>query len=450
MKPRKPQPSRHDDLFRMKLDQLISQQHELYRLANMIDWQACEDRFGGFYAEKGRPGIPVRLMVGLEYLKQMFNVSDEVAVAHWVENPYWQYFCGAEYFSHELPINPSQMTRFRQRIGEAGCEWLLQLTIQAGLATKTVHASSLQVVNVDTTVQEKAIAFPTDARLYHKARATLVRHARKMNIDLRQSYTRVGKWTLTQHSGYARAAQFNRARREQKKLKTYLGRVIRDIERKATAAQMHSLRDLLEITQRIHRQQRHDNNKVYSVHAPEVECIGKGKAHKRYEFGVKTSIVTTSKDNFIVGMQSLPTNPYDGHTLHAALLQSQRLTGILIREAYVDRGYKGHDVDHTQVWIAGTKRGVTPTIKRKLKRRNAIEPIIGHLKSDGRLSRNFLKGTLGDAMNALLCGAGHNLRKILNRLRLFCARKLSSLQTLFDWLLSSLSSFNPELWLFQG
>ncbi len=435
MKPRKPESSPHEDLFRMKLEQLINQRHELCRLARVIDWQRCEAQFGALYAEEGRPGIPVRLMVGLHYLKHAFNESDESVVARWVENPYWQYFCGEEYFSHRLPIDPSQMTRFRQRIGESGCEWLLSLTVRAGLDTETLKPSSLSVVNVDTTVQEKAIAFPTDARLYHKACKTLVRNAKQLNIALRQSYARVGKLALAKQARYANAQQMKRAKREQSKLRTYLGRVIRDIERKATAEQLEHLARLLDIAKRIHQQQRKDHDKVYSVQAPEVECIAKGKAHKRYEFGVKVGIVSTSKESFVIGMQALPGNPYDGHTLAGSLEQVTRITGQLPTEAYVDRGYKGHGLESLTVWIAGAKRGVTAAIKRKLKRRNAIEPVIGHLKSDGRLGRNFLKGELGDAMNAILCGAGHNLRKILNQLRFFCARRNLDLIALLDALL---------------
>jgi IS5 family transposase len=443
MKPRKPESSRHDDLFRMKLEQLINQRHELCRLAQAIDWQSCEAQFGALYAEEGRPGIPVRLMVGLHYLKHAFNESDETVVARWVENPYWQYFCGEEYFSHRVPIDPSQMTRFRKRIGEAGCEWMLALTVRAGLQTHAVKQSSLSVVNVDTTVQEKAIAFPTDARLYHKARVALVRHARKLNIDLRQSYTRVGKWALAKQGRYANAQQMKRAKREQRKLRTYLGRVIRDLERKADAVQLEQVSGLLDIAKRIHAQQRHDRGKVYSVQAPEVECIAKGKAHKRYEFGVKVGVVSTSKESFVIGMKSLPNNPYDGHTLKDSLEQVQRIAGTLPTEAYVDRGYKGHGLETLKVWIAGAKRDVTAAIKRKLKRRNAIEPVIGHLKSDGRLGRNFLKGELGDAMNAILCGAGHNVRKILRQLRLFCAQRTLDFSALLKALtpLRSLPNF---------
>jgi len=358
---------------RMRLEQILDQRHALYRLAGKIDWAAVEKRFGALYSEEGRPGIPIRLMVGLHYLKHAFNESDETMVDRWVENPYWQHFCGEEYFRHEMPINPSQMTRFRDRIGEEGCEFMLGLTVVAGIETKTVSKASAAIVNVDTTVQDKAIAFPTDARLYHKARGALVRLAKQMGIELRQSYERVSKRALMMNGRYAHARQMRRARREQKRLRTCLGRVIRDIK-----------------------------GKVYSVHAPEVECIAKGKAHKPYEFGVKVGVVSTSKESFVVGMRSLPGNPYDGHTLKASLQQVQKLTGIALKEAYVDRGYRGHGLaEPVKVWIAGAKRGVTVAIRKKLKRRNAVEPVIGHMKNAGRLGRNFLKGVAGDAMNAV-------------------------------------------------
>ena len=403
----------------MKLEPLLDPRHALYRLAATIDWAAAEARFGALYAATGRPGVPIRLMAGLQYLKQAFNESDESVVAKWVENPYWQYFCGMEFFQHRLPIDPSQMTRFRQRIGAQGCEFLLKLTVDAGLATQTVAKASLLVVNVDTTVQEKAIAFPTDARLYHGAREALVRKAEAEGLPLRQSYRRVGKQALVMNGRYAHARQMKRAKAEQRKLRTFLGRVIRDVERKAGKAIAPALAGLLSVAKRIHAQKRHDKRKVYSVHAPEVECIAKGKAHKQYEFGVKVGVVSTSKESFVVGIHALPGNPYDGHTLGPSLEQVERLTGQAPKEAYVDRGYRGHQVSRLKVWIAGAKRGVTVAIKQKLKRRNAIEPVIGHLKEDGRLGRCFLKGAVGDAVNALLCGAGHNLRKILHRLTLW-------------------------------
>jgi IS5 family transposase len=422
MKPRKQEQIPQQDLFRLRLDQMLDQRHALYKLADQIEWHRAEEQFGSLYSDEGRPGIPTRMMVGLHYLKHAFDLSDEEVVTSWIENPYWQYFCGQTYFQHTLPIDPSQMTRFRKRIGEAGCEFMLGLTIHAGLATKTVSVTSLTIVNVDTTVQEKAIAFPTDARLYHKARSVLVKAAKRIGLPLRQSYERVSKLALAKNGRYAHARQLARAKREQRRLRTYLGRVIRDIERKLPQAHAARMNKLLEIAKRILTQQRHDKNKVYSMHAPETECISKGKAHKKYEFGVKVSVVSTSRESFVVGMQALPGNPYDGHTLKASLNQVERLTGRLPKEAYVDRGYKGHGVNDTDVWIAGARRGVTPSIKKKLKRRNAVEPVIGHMKNDGRLGRSFLKGMAGDAINALLCGAGHNLRKILRQLALLCAQ----------------------------
>jgi transposase, IS5 family len=422
--------STESDLFRQELVNLINLRHPLAQLAGKIDWKSCEQRLGSLYAAGvGRPGHPIRLMVGLQLLKHTSNLSDEETVAAWVENPYWQHLCGEQYFAHELPIDASLMTGFRKRIGEAGCEFILGLTVAAGLATKTVAPASLAVINVDTTVQDKAVAFPTDARLLHKARVALVRQARKIGIELRQSYERVGKAAFVRSQRYAHAGQINRARTQNKKLRTYLGRVVRDIERKSVGdqAKAQALHRLLQIARRIHSQPRKraqgDPPKIYSVHAPEVECIAKGKVHKQYEFGVKVGIVSTSKESFVVGAKSLPGNPYDGHTLKQCLEQVQRITAVASKQAYADRGYRGHgcSTGALAVWIAGARRGVTAAIARKIKRRNAVEPVIGHMKSDGRLARNFLKGCEGDAMNVLLCAAGHNLRKILKKLRLLCA-----------------------------
>jgi len=223
-----------DDLFRQRLENILDTRHALCRLAAQMPWAQCTDRFGALYAERGRPGLPLRLLVGLQYLKHVYALSDDEVVAQWVENPYWQYFCGEEYFQHTLPVDSSQMTRFRQRIGEAGCEWLLQLTIDVGVRTKTVRPAHLRRVSVDTTVQPKAVAFPTDARLYLKGLRTLVREAQHAGVPLRQSYTRLATRAFVQHGRYAKAKQFKRARRMQKKLKVYLGRVYRDVHRKSS------------------------------------------------------------------------------------------------------------------------------------------------------------------------------------------------------------------------
>ena len=209
---------------------------------------------------------------------------------------------------------------------------------------------------------------------------------------------------------------------------------MRDIERKTAGnpAQEAVFAEELGLAKRLLAQQKQDKNKLYSLHAPEVECISKGKVHKRYEFGVKASIATTNKSNFVVGGMAVPGNPYDGHTLKTALAQVRRLTGTRIDEAFVDKGYRGHGETRTAVYISGQKRGIkTQRLKRSLKRRQAIEPVIGHLKADGLLGRNHLKGTEGDQVNVLLSCAGHNLRLILNRLRLFC---LQTAAHLLAWL----------------
>ena len=352
----------------------------------------------------------------------------------WVENPYWQYFCGETYFQHVPPIDPSSLTRCRQRIGESGCEKILQVTVRAGVASRTVKAADFRRVSVDTTVQEKAVSYPTDSKLLNRSRERLVRCCRKTGVRLRQSYARKGPRTLQQANRYGHARQYRRLRREVKRLRTYLGRVVRDIERKTAdkPAQQAVFAEELALARRLLAQKKDDKHKLYSVHAPEVECISKGKVHKRYEFGVKASIATTNRSNFVVGGMAVPGNPYDGHTLKTALAQVRRVTGTRIEEAFVDKGYRGHEEVETPVYISGQKRGIkTQRLKRSLKRRQAIEPVIGHMKADGLLGRNFLKRTEGDQVNVLLSCAGHNLRLILNRLRLFC---LEAAMRLLAWL----------------
>ena len=361
-------------------------------------------------------------MVGLEYLKQIYNLSDEQVVKRWVENPYWQYLCGEVYFCHEMPIDPSSLSRFRGRIGESGCAKLLAESIQAGLKSGAVKPRDLKRVTVDTTVQEKAVAYPTDSKLLNRSCERLVKLSRRQGIKLRQSYARTGPKAVLKASRYAHARQMKRMRRELKRLHTILGRVVRDIERQISGQDELRLEFAgeLAMAKRLLAQERHSKNKLYSLHAPEVECLSKGKVHKRYEFGVKVSVTSTNRSNFIVGGQSLPGNPYDGHTLCGALAQVRRLTGHEIEEAFVDKGYRGHGEEETTVYVSGQKRGVnTPGLRKRLKRRQAIEPIIGHLKSDGRSDRNYLLGEQGDAINVLLCCAGHNLRLVLRKLRLF-------------------------------
>jgi len=404
------------DLFRSRLDQILNHSHPLFKLANQIDWTFFEKEFGPTYDETmGRPGKPIRLMVGLHYLKYTFNESDETILMGFIENPYWQYFCGYEYFQHDPPTDPSNMTRFRERIGAAGVEKMLQALLCTAQRSKILKKTHLNKINVDTTVQEKAIAFPTDARLYYKMRETLVRQAKEQHILLRQSYVRLAKASLAKQARYAHAKQYKRARRETKKLKTYLGCVYRDIYRKIPYPEGNLSRSL-DIATRILTQKRESKNKVYSIHAPETECISKGKAHKRYEFGVKVGMATTSKDNWIVGIQAFHGNPYDGHTLQETILQTEKLTQWKVKEAYVDLGYRGHDYrGEAIVHVVNFRhmKRLTRSARAWMKRRAAIEPVFGHLKSDTRMSKNYLKGREGDQINALLCGCGFNMRKLL-------------------------------------
>jgi IS5 family transposase len=420
MRPKRSAPRKPDDLFRARLSQQIDQRHPLVRLAGLIDWEMFEARFGELYhPHVGRPGVPIRLMVGLSYLQHAFCLSDEEVVARWVENPYWQYLCGFDYLQLELPIDPSSLVRWRRRIGEEGMELLLQETIAAAQRAKAVKEQSLERVSIDTTVQPKAIAHPLDSRLYHRGREILVRLAKRHGVPLRQSYARLGKKALRHASRYAHARQMKRARREIRRLKTYLGRVFRDVRRKLEArpeVAAHFAEALTRVD-RLLAQQRSDKNKIYALHAPEVACIAKGKAHKKYEFGAKVAVAVTNREGLVVGMQAHPGNPYDGQTLAPALTQVERLTGVTPARCYVDRGYRGHKLEgETAVFVAGRRRGIAPTIRRELRRRSAIEAMIGHMKLDGRLARNHLKGALGDAIHALLCGAGHNLRLILRHL----------------------------------
>lgn len=411
------------ELFRIELSRIIDPGHEMVHLADTIDWGNFEQCFQSMWKDKGRPAIDTRLMVSLHYLKYTFDLSDEDVVESWLQNPYWQYLSGMRYFQHEVPLDPSSMSRWRGRAGKAGLEELLAETIRAGLKLNAIKTSQLKRVNLDTTVEEKHIRYPTDSRLYDRSRERLVKEAERLGIVLRQNYKRVGKRLLMQQGRYAHARQFKRARKCQKKLRTILGRVIRDIERKGGDLANHpQMASLLEIARRIHSQQRTDKNKVYSVHAPEVECISKGKVHKRYEFGVKASIATTSKGGWHVGALSLPGNPYDGHTLSQCLGQIQALSPVRLEHLFTDQGYRGHghqgNEGDPQIHVDKKRRGRTPRrLWKWMKRRAAVEPGIGHLKTEHRLNRNRLWGEQGDMHNVILSASGMNFRKLLTHLR---------------------------------
>ena len=367
------------------------------------------------------------------YLQHLHRLSDEAVVERWVENPYFQHFTGETFFQHRAPIHPSSLSRWRDRIGDEGAEWLLTKTIEAGRASGVVKDESLSQVSIDTTVMEKNIAYPTDARLYEKARASIVALAQEAGIKLRQTYARKAPPLAAQVGRYAHARQFKRMRKALRTLKGYTGGVMRDLRRQLNLIPVGALRetvlDTLVLVSRLLNQPSKGSGKIYSLHEPDVDCISKGKARVRYEFGTKVSIATTIKEGFVVGMRALPGNPYDGHTLAETLEQVEILTDQRPALAVVDRGYRGHGVEKTRVLISGSRRGLTPTLKKLLRRRSAIEPEIGHMKTDGRLARCPLKGLRGDAIFAVLCGCGHNIRKILNHLRSLFAYLLAAILT---------------------
>jgi IS5 family transposase len=400
---------------RTRLANLLNERHPLVKLAQQIDWRSFDEHFGTYYSEgTGRPATSTRLMVSLHYLKYTHDLSDEAVLRGWVENPYWQYLSGMEFFCHEPPVNPSSMSRWRSRVGEAGGEELLRQTIEAGLRMGVIKPSELRRVNVDTTVQEKHIRFPTDPRLYDRMRERLVMAARREGVALRQSYVRVGKRLLAQQSRYAHAKQWRRARRCTRRLRTILGRVIRDIERKVPDPGEET-GDLLGLARRLHVQERHDKGKLYSVHAPEVECISKGKAHKRYEFGCKVALAVSSKGGWVLAARALEGNPYDGHTLQSTMDRIVATSAIEPEHVYCDMSYRGHDYEgECEIHVGRRRRGSIPkTLWRWMKRRAAIESSIGHLKEERRMERCRLKGAEGDKINAVLSAAGMNFSKLL-------------------------------------
>ena len=442
-RPRERRETGEQDLFRARLDQIINMNHELVRLAHEIDWPVLEERFGAVYSGgPGMPPLPTRLMAGLAILKHTFDLSDEALCARWVENPYFQYLCGETFFRHELPFDRSSMTRWRQRMGEDKIMALLQESLAVAVRTGAMKPADTRQVIVDTTVQPKNVMFPTDAKLIHRARERLVRLAKRVGLDLRQSYVRVGKKALIAHQRYAHAKQFKRANRALRRLKTYLGRTVRDIERQCAGdeeLEMIFKWPLYQAGTVMEQKQRQRGRKIYSLHAHEVECIGKGKAHAPYEFGVKVSVATTLKRSkggqFALHAMALPGNPYDGHTLATVIPAMERTIGNEIGRILADAGYRGHnapDSHRFRVFTAGQKRRVTPAIKRQMRRRSAVEPVIGHIKAEHRMGRNYLAGEDGDAVNAILAAAGYNFSLLLKWFR----------QLL--WLLTALLGIRPR------
>ena len=449
------------DFFRARIDAMIDLRHPLAVLGTRLPWAQIEaalspllqkaarehevpdgrDLFGPSVgtvvavgvSPAGRPRLPIRLMCALLYLKHAFNLSDEQLCERWAENVIWQYFSGMDYYETRLPCDATQIGRFRTDIGELGMEIILKGTIDTAVATKAIKPAEFERVIVDTTVQEKAIAYPVDARLLEIARHKIVKAAKGCGIALKQTFAKEGKMLRFKSGGYAHAKQFKRLKRTLKRQRTIVGILIREVRAKMAAPDdIHSqaaanpisatagarLTTILERAERIRTQQQKDKNKLYALHAPEVECISKGKARNRYEFGVKVSLAVTHKQGLMVGAKRFAGNPFDGHTLNAQLAQCNELTkdvGRPVKQAFVDLGYRGVDKDNPGVEVVhrGRIKSMSRAEKKLLKRRQAIEPAIGHTKHDNRMIRCYLRGTVGDALHAISCAAGYNIRWLI-------------------------------------
>ena len=450
-----------NDFFRSRIDQMIDLRLPLAVLASRMPWQEIEASLahnfarkvkagktvediglfgptvqvvGGGMSNAGRPRLPIRLMVSLLYLKHAYDESDEGLCERWSETPSWQYFSGLDYFENRLPCDPTVLVKFRKLIGEEGVEELLSHAIAAAQNMNFISKKQLETVVVDSTVQHKAVAHPTDSRLLEVARNKLVELAKECGLSLKQTFVKEAKQLTRRAGGYAHAKQFRRMRKVINRQRTIVGRLSREIQRQvanqitsqvtALSAEIKDMiTEALAKAQRLMTQTKHrkaqGTPKLYSWHAPETECISKGKARTPYEFGVKVGITSTIKGNLILGARSFPNNPFDGHTLNEQLEQASIISNAAIKNVYVDLGYRGVDQDNPGVSIKhrGKYKSLTEQERKLLKRRQAIEPIIGHLKSDNRMNRCHLKGPEGDAIHAVLCAAGYNIRWLLRMIR---------------------------------
>lgn len=409
----KPVNQEQKHLFLPSLNEFIDPKHELCLLADKIDWDFFEKEFAELYSVLGAPAKPVRLMVGLLILKQIYNLGDETVMAEWVSNPYYQYFCGEVVFQWKFPCDPSDLVHFRHRIGEDGVEKILSMSI-------LIHGEKVlqEDVSIDTTVQEKNITFPTDTKLAKKIIDKTAEIAKKEGIEQRQSYKFVSK-NLVRASNAKSPRGFKKAKKARKKIKTIAGRVVREIKRKLSGEQFEKHEKEIEIYERVLAQKRADKDKIYSLHALEVACIAKGKAHKKYEFGSKVSFATTQKSNVIMAAVNFRGNPNDDKTLEATLDQQERMTGVRPKNAYVDRGYRRKWVGERRINRPDNGTGKSPYEKQKarkcFRRRAAIEPIIGHAKDDYGMRRNYLKGETGDAINAMLAASAFNFKSWMRK-----------------------------------
>jgi IS5 family transposase len=401
--------------FFFTIEDTLNQKHPLYVLSHRVDWELFDREFSPLYCEdNGRPAKPIRLMVGLLILKHIRNISDESVVEQWSENLYYQYFCGQQEFVPAEPCEASELVHFRKRIGESGIELILKESIRIN-----GDDSNDDQVSIDTTVQEKNITFPTDSMLHKKIIKKCLKIAQKQGLPVRQTYTRTLKKLSFNQRFRNHFKNKSKARKADKKVRTIAGRLVRELERNLNPDSIY-LTDI-GLFKRVLQQRRLSQNKIYSLHEPETLCISKGKEHKKYEFGNKASIVYTQHTGVIVGAMGFR-NEFDGHTLEPALEQTERLVGKAPKKAAVDRGYRGRKrIGETLILLPKPFNNKTQTkyqqkkLKQAHKKRATIEPIIGHLKTDHRLGRNFYKGIVGDNINIMLAAAAFNFKRMMNK-----------------------------------
>jgi IS5 family transposase len=420
------------NLFHSQLNDMLDSADPLIALADTIDWGYFNNTFAKYYSNEGRPAKPIRLMVGLLILKQIENLSDENVVLQWKRNPYYQYFCGMQEYVPAPPCDPTELVKFRNCIGKEGVEQIFAMSV--GLHGR--DAEEKQVI-IDTTVQEKNITYPTDGKLAIKMIHHLHNIAKEEKIQLRRTYVKEIKGHRISLRFFRHPKKIKKARSAMKRLKTITGILIRDLSRNMNEAQREKYQETFELFLKVSDQKRKDSNKIYSLHEQHIYAIAKGKDHKKYEYGTKASIVMTQKSNVIIGVTAHKTNEHDSKTLKAALTHANKHRTKPIEEAICDRGYRGKkEVDGTTISIPDKpKKRDTKYQKeqkrKKFRRRAAIEPVIGHLKSDHRLSRNYLKGFIGDEINLLLAAAAFNLKKWMNHfLVLLSIYKITVLATL--------------------
>jgi IS5 family transposase len=405
---------------------------KLYKLRDLVNWSELEARALPNIEIKqfGRNKKDHRVMLALSMLQAMYNGSDSFTEEELKENIYWQYFCGYEYLQQDLDVSEATIRRFRNDLGEEGYNEILKELLRIGLKVGALKKKDLESVIIDTTVQIKNIKHPHDVYLMESAREKVVDLCKRMGIPLNETYAKTFKYKTIKLWKYKEDSKARQRRKIMISLKVRLGRLIRICQRAIEKSKLELSEEdctILSRAKNIHAQSilkkkdkdiyKKENKIIYSFHAPEVECIGKGKLNKPYEFGNKVGIAVSGRGNFVLGVKSFHGNPYDGHTLDQTVVELRKLSPETSK-IFVDLGYTGHNFkEKGKVFTAKTKKTLSNDDKKMQKRRSAIEPIIGHLKNFGRMGRNYLKGVVGDIVNPLISAVGLNLRRIANILK---------------------------------